>query len=119
MGFSQGACFVSLLCYLKEENKLKANFNFAIVIAGFKSGSVPHSEYYKNTISTPSLHVFGEKDQIIPPRMSADLCKCFLTFTIITHPGGHFVPASSNLKETVQKFLKPYYTSKQQPITST
>ncbi|XP_044763796.1 esterase AGAP003155-like [Coccinella septempunctata] len=115
LGFSQGACLVSLLCHLQEEKLLKAKFKFAIMIAGFKSGSIPHSAYYNKTIAIPSLHVFGENDQIIPSQMSKDLSKCFLMPAIEMHPGGHFVPASSSQKETYQSFLRLHYLVKNCP----
>ena len=36
------------------------------MVAGFKSRSLQHDTFYENPIRCPSLHVFGETDQIIP-----------------------------------------------------
>lgn len=41
-------------------------FNFAILISGFKSLCKPHKMYYDEKISLPTLHVYGEGDKIIP-----------------------------------------------------
>lgn len=87
LGFSQGACFVGLLCDLQQRNckhfdieltwciinfnnffvlVLKFKFDFAIMASGFKSGSLPHVKYYSELITIPTLHIFGENDDIIP-----------------------------------------------------
>lgn len=84
MGFSQGACFVGLLCDLQQRARkpvtivdfthkknyyisvTNIKFNFAIMISGFISNSLPHLKYYGEPINLPSLHVFGEADDIIP-----------------------------------------------------
>ena len=41
-------------------------FDFAIFIAGFRSRSSQHQSMYEQTITLPSLHVFGDTDQVIP-----------------------------------------------------
>ncbi len=41
-------------------------FNFAILVAGFKSKSTPHEKLYTDPISMPTLHVYGETDKVIP-----------------------------------------------------
>lgn len=40
-------------------------FNFAIIIAGFKSRSSPHDHLYEKKIKIPSLHVYGATDTVI------------------------------------------------------
>lgn len=45
---------------------LKIKFDFAIIISGFKSLCTPHAIYYDEKISIPSLHIYGETDQVIP-----------------------------------------------------
>lgn len=44
----------------------KIKFNFAIMASGFKSNCLPHMKYYSEPINLPSLHIFGENDDIIP-----------------------------------------------------
>lgn len=36
------------------------------MISGFISNCLPHMKYYGDPINLPSLHVFGEADDIIP-----------------------------------------------------
>ena len=40
-------------------------FDFVILVAGFKSRQKPHEHLYQKTITTPSLHVFGDTDKVI------------------------------------------------------
>lgn len=48
---------------------LQIEFNFAIIISGFKSLCAPHAKYYDEKIDVPSLHIYGENDQVIPTGM--------------------------------------------------
>lgn len=92
LGFSQGAAFVSILCAMKKKQckykiiyisitiyymqsthdhtnffeVLEIEFDFVIIISGFKSLCAPHSIYYDEEIDIPSLHICGENDQVIP-----------------------------------------------------
>ncbi|CAH0552761.1 unnamed protein product [Brassicogethes aeneus] len=113
LGFSQGACFVGLLCDLQQRGLLNFKFNFAIISSGFKSGSLPHLKYYSDILTIPTLHIFGENDQIIPTEMSEALSYCFEEPTIVKHPGGHFLPASQPQKHEYQKFFKLQLLRKQ------
>ena len=85
MGFSQGGCFVGLLCSLQQRNRESSNlprvyentcdacisvlnfkFNFAVIFSGFKSNCLPHMKYYSDIVTLPSLFVYGKKDNVIP-----------------------------------------------------
>lgn len=109
LGFSQGAAFVPMLCSL-QERKLEPEFNFrfAILVAGFRSACTQHQVFYDATLQIPSLHVFGLEDRIIPDNMSRDLLSSFQDPVVLTHPGGHFVPAASAHRQTYQDFLKKF-----------
>nr|CAD7568941.1 unnamed protein product [Timema californicum] len=106
LGFSQGAAFVGLLCQLQEMKCLKFNFNFAIIIAGFVSRCSPHAKYYLQKVTIPSMHVCGETDGVIPKEMSQELAAHFQDPLIVTHPGGHFVPASEPTRHSYISFLQ-------------
>lgn len=41
-------------------------FDFAILVAGFKSRTSSHDNLYAKKITIPTLHVFGEIDKVIP-----------------------------------------------------
>ncbi|CAG9766719.1 unnamed protein product [Ceutorhynchus assimilis] len=114
LGFSQGACFVGLLCDLQQRGLTKhIKFNFAIMASGFKSQSWPHLKYYLDTLTLSSLHIFGETDKIIPTEMSEALSESFEDPMIVIHPGGHYLPASAPQKHEYQKFFKVQMLQKQ------
>ena len=103
LGFSQGACFVGLLCDLQQRGLININFNFAIMSSGFKSGSLPHLKYYNEIIDLPVLNIYGETDDIIPKEMSEALGEVFQDPVTVKHPGKHYLPAASPQKK---KFIK-------------
>lgn len=41
-------------------------FDFAILVASFKSNSQQHQYLYETKVTIPTLHVFGETDGVIP-----------------------------------------------------
>ncbi|XP_069692641.1 esterase OVCA2 [Periplaneta americana] len=106
LGFSQGAAFVGVLCGMQEMNWLKYEFRFAILVAGFKSLCHPHLNYYFKEASVPSLHVIGETDNMITKERSELLVKQFEHAEVLTHPGGHFVPASALQRAGYIRFLE-------------
>jgi len=106
LGFSQGACLVSMLSLLQQQQN-KQWFKFAILFSGFKSHSTKHDKYYSGAKSEiPSLHVYGEGDQVVSNVMSEDVVKCFSKATVKTHPGGHFIAATSAQKQAYITFLE-------------
>ncbi|XP_071111444.1 esterase OVCA2-like [Haliotis cracherodii] len=105
LGFSQGACMLSLICCLRERDPDLFKFNFAIFIAGFKSRCIPHESFYETLVTIPTLHVFGDTDKVIPKEMSEALLPCYKEPVILQHPGGHFIPASSQQKQVYLQFL--------------
>ncbi|KAM3869586.1 esterase OVCA2 [Diretmus argenteus] len=109
LGFSQGAALVAMLCSLQEQNvEPDFSFRFAILVAGFRSACEEHQTFYKASLQIPSLHVFGLQDRVIPDNMSRELLPTFQDPQVLTHPGGHFVPAASAHRQTYQDFLKRF-----------
>ncbi|KAM0727293.1 Esterase OVCA2 [Formica fusca] len=96
LGFSQGAAFVSILCAMKRKI-LQIEFNFAIMISGFKSLCAPHAKYYDEKINVPSLHIYGENDQVIPTAMTEHISCLFPNKKEIRHEGGHYVPSKKDI----------------------
>ncbi|XP_066142044.1 esterase AGAP003155 [Euwallacea fornicatus] len=114
LAFSQGACFLGLLCDLQQRGLTQhINFNFAIMAGGFKSQSFPHLKYYMDEIDLPSLHIFGETDKVIPTEMSEALSQCFENPKVVRHPGGHYLAASALQKHDYQSFFKLQLLRKQ------
>ncbi|XP_018404405.1 PREDICTED: cysteine and histidine-rich domain-containing protein-like [Cyphomyrmex costatus] len=97
LGFSQGAAFVSILCAMKKKKILRIEFNFVIVISGFKSLCAPHAKYYDEEIDIPSLHIYGENDQVIPTVMAEQISCLFSNKKEIQHEGGHYVPSKKDI----------------------
>lgn len=106
MGFSQGAALVALLCALQQRQELNWGFRFAILVAGFRSRSAPHQKLYDERMELPTLHVYGDNDQVIPGEMSEDLVQLYSNATVLRHAGGHHIPASGKEKPTYIQFLE-------------
>ena len=113
LGFSQGAALVSLLCVLRNDLSNKIEFRFAILIAGFQSLVSPHQHMYSDPIDCPSFHTIGSSDGVIPTHSSEELLSKFVNGTAYRHSGGHYVPASPQLRTVLTEFLTPF-TSEQQ-----
>ncbi|XP_058467642.1 esterase AAEL000016 [Malaya genurostris] len=106
LGFSQGACFVGLLCDLSARGMTSIKPEFAVLCSGFRSGSLVHLNFYENKVQIPSLHIFGENDDIIPREMSLSLAETFVDPQMLVHPGGHFFPAQAIQKQTYVEFFR-------------
>ncbi|XP_055371956.1 esterase GA18864 [Condylostylus longicornis] len=106
LGFSQGACFVGLIAGLAKMHMTKIRPNFVILSSGFISGSLAHVNYFDEPIEIPSLHIFGESDDIVTPQMSKALAKHFEHCEILTHPGGHYFPATAVQKPIYLNFFQ-------------
>lgn len=98
LGFSQGGAMLGLLCGLQQQGNLPFSFKFAIFASAFKSRSSPHQPLYSEKIALPSLHVFGEEDQVIQKHMSDEFLQYFHEPQTLVHPGGHFIPATGAQK---------------------
>lgn len=110
LGFSQGAALVAMVCALQEQKLEPAfSFRFAILVAGFRSTCAQHQSFYEGLeVTLPSLHVFGQEDKVIPEQMSRELLPTFPGAHILTHPGGHFIPAASAHRQIYQEFLQKF-----------
>ncbi|XP_073526858.1 esterase OVCA2 isoform X2 [Phyllobates terribilis] len=108
LGFSQGAAFVAMLCALKQQGDPRFQFNFAILVGGFKSRATEHAHFYSEAITVPSLHVYGDTDQVIPGEMSQELAAHFVNPLLHTHPGGHYIPVCAAQKKVYFPFLDSF-----------
>ncbi len=111
LGFSQGAAFASILCALKSNPQYytKLDFKFAIIVAGFKSLLRVHRKMYEEPIDCPTFHTVGESDAVIPSQSSEDLQSSFISPVVYRHTGGHYMPASPQLRTAITEFLSPYF----------
>ncbi|XP_011875844.1 PREDICTED: UPF0483 protein AGAP003155 [Vollenhovia emeryi] len=109
LGFSQGAAFVSVLCAMKKKKMIEIEFHFAIIISGFKSLCAPHAKYYDEEIDIPSLHIYGENDQVIPTVMAEQISRLFPDKKEIRHEGGHYVPSKKDIyRDFIMEMLSKY-----------
>ncbi|KAJ9594712.1 hypothetical protein L9F63_013986 [Diploptera punctata] len=106
LGFSQGACFVGLLCGMQETNMLNFEFGFAILVAGFTSLCLAHSNYYVKESTIPTLHIYGDGDNCIIRERSEDLLQYFEDAEVMLHQGGHYVPSSPAQRQGYIEFLE-------------
>lgn len=82
------------------------NPQFAIMAAGFRSGSLAHANYYEDLNTIPSLHIWGDSDDIIPSDMSKSLAQCFDEPTIVEHSGGHYFAATALQRHHYIEFIR-------------
>ncbi|KAL5292005.1 OVCA2 family protein [Megaselia abdita] len=106
LGFSQGACFAGIICGLAQRRETIIKPEFAIIAAGFKSGSLVHKKFYQEQIEIPSLHVYGKTDDIIPGEMSEALQSVFVDSESLIHDGGHYFAATSSCKTQYITFFQ-------------
>lgn len=111
LGFSQGAIAASLICGLLQTNancgKDFDSVRFAVLISGFPSRADEHFHLYRSLIELPSLHIWGTKDQRVPPWMSKALLEKFhpQTRQQLEHAGGHVVPGDAVSRKAIFDFL--------------
>lgn len=78
-----------MLCLLQEKKKLSYSFNFAILVAAFRSRSIQHCELFDGSVlvKIPTLHVIGDTDKVIEKEMSEDILPIFSDKEVLNHPG--------------------------------
>ena len=106
-GFSQGAALAGLLTAVQESGSAPPgfHFDFAIMVGGFTSDLPKHTELLRHKLTTPSVHVIGRSDVIIPRKASLRLADRFADPLIIEHPGGHIVPYHDGVARPIAEFL--------------
>jgi pimeloyl-ACP methyl ester carboxylesterase len=112
LGFSQGAALTSLLVGLRAADgplgdQRPLSFDFAMMIGGFKCDSPEFAHLYaaRENYRLPSLHIMGESDVIVPAADSRVLAAQFDSPVVLTHPGGHVIPSTPDIKREVGSFL--------------
>ncbi|XP_039496002.1 esterase CG5412 [Drosophila santomea] len=106
LGFSQGACFVGLICGLAKKKLTSIRPEFAVLASGFLSGSLVHMSAYEEAINIPTLHIYGQTDEIIPKEMSESLTAHFKNAEVLEHTGGHYFPATAQQKQIFINFFQ-------------
>ncbi|XP_061219421.1 esterase OVCA2 [Neopsephotus bourkii] len=105
LGFSQGAALAAMVCALRARGDPRFPVGFAILVAGFASRAPAHGHFYREPIALPTLHVVGDTDAVIAASLSRELAQCFVEPVVLSHPGGHFVPAAAPQRKVYLDFL--------------
>ncbi|XP_037508007.1 esterase OVCA2 [Rhipicephalus sanguineus] len=108
LGFSQGAAMTAMILSLQSLKRIECSFKFGVLVAGFRSRSSAHDYLFaqEGAIDVPTLHVVGETDNIIPKAQATEILPFFVSPSVLYHPGGHFLPTSSECKAEYNAFLK-------------
>ncbi|XP_010022546.1 PREDICTED: ovarian cancer-associated gene 2 protein, partial [Nestor notabilis] len=77
----------------------------AILVAGFASRAPAHEHFYREPIALPTLHVVGDADAVIAAPLSRELAQRFVEPLVLSHPGGHFIPAAAPQRKGYLDFL--------------
>jgi hypothetical protein len=108
-GFSQGAAFTGLLAGMRQGHRADPaatiDFDFAVLVGGFKNDAPQHAPLYRHRFTLPSVHIIGSSDRVIPPHESQDLADQFEDPVVLRHAGGHIVPGDAAVVEGVTQFL--------------
>lgn len=99
LGFSQGGLLASILSAHPDA----PNFRYAIIFSAFpaRCDEFRHAEWYKD-IPTPSFHVWGAEDDLVPPFASKLLMERYENPKSYVHNAGHVLPPASNKQCTSQ-----------------
>jgi predicted esterase len=111
LGFSQGATATAL--YLAHASRDGVNNyvpHWAVLIGGFMPRDASYAAILKEAapIQQQSLHVSGERDELVPTERSQELWECFDTEkrSVYRHGGAHMVPTcSGDTKKAMAAFL--------------
>lgn len=130
LGFSQGACMAMMIAYInqllhEQAQSLQVLFPQAtaihhltqavpqlkriIMIGGF----APRCNEWKHVLNSmcitttePSIHIFGNKDQIISKQMSEEAAKHFVNRVLVEHDFGHVIPSAAPFVKQLKQYLK-------------
>jgi serine hydrolase FSH1 len=112
IGFSQGAAMAGLLLATQETvdratgtTTLAFGFGFGVMIGGFTSEEPRHAGLFRRKLATPSLHVTGSADGIVPMRDSLRLAERFADPVIVEHGGGHIIPTDPRALGRIVEFV--------------
>eukprot|EP00434_Breviolum_minutum_P011813 symbB.v1.2.010425.t2/scaffold655.1/size176010/12 len=104
LGFSQGAIMAAALCAELLKNGQPPRF--AILISGFGKPIPEGFAFPENPMPIPSLHLWGDADEHIPPWASQLLADRFHSPRLHAHSGHHIVPQKSAEMNIILAFFQ-------------
>ncbi|DAZ99953.1 TPA: hypothetical protein N0F65_008760 [Lagenidium giganteum] len=106
-GFSQGGMMALALLQLQQTKPTEYPFDFKFGIFVAAGASLdPEYVFSTDKIDMPSLHVIGKTDAVVAPARSEALVEFFVSPTVFTHDGGHYIPANKDPKDAFRAFFK-------------
>ena len=122
-GFSQGACFAGILMSLLSDKlkdhplsrHLPTHHGMpcaGVFCSGFRARFPQYDSVYAPGIDVPTLHVWGEQDDVVSPERSETLLKVCRDPSILRHVGGHEIPTSEEDQAVIVRFLHEKVRSK-------
>ena len=136
VGFSQGGALAGMVASLLEEGRkesmealtskdsrkfpfpssfltphgelVQAPMKFAIIYSGFVAPMELYSGFYEPKIKSSTLIVVGSLDTVVEEKRTTMLIDCIEggKDSVITHPGGHFVPSGRQWLDASITFIK-------------
>jgi len=109
LGLSQGAILGCAVAALSEHGELPP-IRFAILVAGRTPRADVLQPFLKGTLRTPSLHLRGRADSMVPIATSEELAGRFdqATREFVVWDGGHRVPTSGEGADAIVRFVRKH-----------
>lgn len=115
LGFSQGAALTSLLLAQYQKQGKETKIKFAMLAGAFLPKDPRYAQMMTtNLVRTPTLFIYGEKDQLVPPQRTEELIATFDPDSVhrFVHSGGHMVPTcTGEFKKCMHDFLDKHAMS--------
>ncbi|KAI8974100.1 serine hydrolase FSH [Pilobolus umbonatus] len=106
-GFSQVAMENRTLLIGNQFNH--PQFKFAILAAGFKpTHQTGLDSLWSHQIKTPTLHLIGMEDKLIPPELQQGLVDQCIHPNVLRHTGGHVVPSNAMARNEITAFVSSF-----------
>ena len=121
VGFSKGSVFVHILAALANACNLAdhpispfCRIRCAVLASGFQA---MHSETIVegnvevvgfDGLALPSMHLIGENDTSVVPKLTEKLASCFVDAELLVHEKGHILPQKSAQCAEILSFIEKH-----------
>jgi pimeloyl-ACP methyl ester carboxylesterase len=116
-GFSQGACFAGMLISLLsdglKDHPLRRYLpvhqgmpSAGVFYSGFKARFPQYDSVYALGIDIPTLHILGERDNVVSAKRSETLIRVCRDGSVLRHAGEHEIPTSTEDHAVIIRFLR-------------
>lgn len=105
LGFSQGAVFAATLTALAERGEF-ARPRFSVLVAGRVPRAQRLQPLFMDTLTTPSLHVWGDRDVLgrdEAPKLADKFCQ--QTRKVLRWSGPHVIPTFGSAADELLSFI--------------